>query len=389
MKILHISPSYFPAFQFGGPIQSVHLLNRELVKSGASVDVFTTNAGLDPKIYNASQWTDLQGVKVKYFSYFGYVHYNFSIPIFIALIKNVRYYDVLHITAVWNFPVWAACFACWWHKKPYIISPRGTIYPETIAIKSSLFKKLYYYFVAKKCLLRASAIHFTSVDEEEKVKNFLRLKVKSIVIPNGINLDEFKIETSPIQNYTWLQKPYILFLGRINHKKGLDILYKAFEEIVNQNPTVKLVIVGPDSDNYKLALDKLAEELHIATHLTYAGQLEGDAKIIAYKNALCFALTSYSENFGMSVVEALACGCPVVISDKVGIFPEIKNNNAGLVTSLDYLEVAKAINSLILNSRLRDELIHNGLKTVERLYSIEGVALKFIQLYKTLTTHVK
>jgi len=386
MKILHVSPSYFPAHQFGGPIQSVHLLNKALLKLGTEVDVFTTNAGLDNEIYNAVQWTDLEGVRVKYFSFFGYIHYNFSLSILFALLKEVRRYDLVHITSVWNFPVWAASFACWMHKKPYIISPRGTIYPETIAIKSSLFKTVYYALIAKKCLEKASAVHFTSLDEERKVKSHLKLNTQSAVIPNGIDLTEFEIVSKAKQHFEWMFKPYILFLGRINHKKGLDILFRAFSEINKQNSAIQLVVVGPNADNYKAVLDKLAAELHISQHIIYTGSLTGATKLAAYRNALCFALPSYSENFGMSVIEAMACSCPVVVSNKVGIFPEIEFYNAGLVTHLDYFEVAKAINTIIENSTTRNLIVKNGLLMVSKLYSVENVALKFNHLYKTLAT---
>ncbi|MFN0049067.1 MAG: glycosyltransferase [Cytophagales bacterium] len=382
MKILHVSPSYFPALQFGGPIQSVHLLNKTLVKNGVEVDVFTTNAGLDSRNFSAKKWAYLDGVRVKYYSFWGYIHYNFSVSILIALFRNIRKYDVVHITAVWNFPVWAASFACQWHKIPYIISPRGTIYPETIAIKSSTFKKIYYQFVAKNCLEKASCIHFTALDEEIKVKTYLKLKTNSVVIANGIDLADY-ITNNAIEN-TKTHKPYILFLGRINYKKGLDILYNAFAEIRGFGIDLQLVIVGPDSDNYKSTLDKLAKSLSISEHIIYKGQMEGEAKIDMYKNAFCFVLSSYSENFGMSVVEAMASGCPVVISDKVGIFEDVLANEAGVVTKTDYQEVAKAIMELQNNISLKNKITKNGLQMVEKLYSIQGISLTFIDLYETL-----
>ncbi len=385
MKILHVSPSYYPAFQFGGPIQSVQLLNAALVKNGIDVEVYTTNAGLDKTQYNAGKWTDIDGVKVKYFSFFGYVHYNFSVTVLIALFRNVKHYDLVHITAVWNFTVWAACLACWWHKKLYIISPRGTIYPETIAIKSSVFKKIYYRLIAKKCLEKAACLHFTSIDEEKKVMAYLKLSAPCFVVANGISLEEFKF--SPSNDSPVFSKPYLLFLGRINYKKGLDILYKAFAEFVKQHSGFQLIIAGPDTDNYKRELDKLASALDISEHIIYAGSLHSEAKVEVYKNAFCFVLPSYSENFGMSVVEAMACGCPVIISDKVGIYPEIIENKAGLVTSLDYKELAKRINDLCINNELREEIKKNGLDTVQKLYSIESVTKRFISVYQQLALH--
>lgn len=380
MKVLHVSPSYFPATQFGGPIQSVHLLNKQLAKNGIEVDVFTTNAGLDSGKFNARSWQNLDGVRVKYFSFIGYVHYNFSISLFISLLKFVKYYDVVHITAVWNFPVWAASFACWWHKKPYIISPRGTIYPETIAIKSATLKKMYYKLVAERCLKKASCLHFTAKDEEQSVKNYLSLNTPSVVIANGINLKEFEEPAGK----RIMDEPYLLFLGRINYKKGLDLLYKAFAQITNQFPTLKLVIAGPDNDGYKKELEILAHELNISHKIVYTGEVTGSEKVSLYKNAQAFVLSSYSENFGMSVVEALACGCPVAISDKVGIAEELLAHGAALVSSLEVFQIQKTIVEIIENEELRKSLAENGTKAVKSLYSIESVAEKFEGVYEKI-----
>lgn len=380
MKVLHVSPSYFPATQFGGPIQSVHLLNKQLAKNGIEVDVFTTNAGLDSGKFNARSWQNLDGVRVKYFSFIGYVHYNFSISLFISLLKFVKHYDVVHITAVWNFPVWAASFACWWHKKPYIISPRGTIYPETIAIKSTTVKKMYYKLVSERCLKKASCLHFTAKDEEQSVKNYLSLNTPSVVVANGINLKEFEEPAGK----RIMDEPYLLFLGRINYKKGLDLLYKAFAQITNQFPTLKLVIAGPDNDGYKKELEILAQELNIGHKIVYTGEVTGSEKVSLYKNAQAFVLSSYSENFGMSVVEALACGCPVAISDKVGIAEELLAHGAALVSSLEVFQIQKTIVEIIENEELRKLLAENGTKAVKSLYSIESVAEKFEGMYEKL-----
>lgn len=384
MKILHVSPSYFPAIQFGGPIQSVHLLNKTLVENEIVVDVFTTNAGLDKTEFRSKNWKIINGVRIKYFSYLGYIHYNFSLSLLFSLFRAVSQYDLVHITAVWNFPVLAASLACRWHKIPYIISPRGTIYPETIAIKSSNFKKIYYTLFAKTCLEGAAALHFTALDEEIKVKEYLHLDTLSAVIPNGIDVAEFERN---LENQTELvngNSPYILFLGRINYKKGLDILFRAFAEIKKANSGLKLAIVGPDSDGYKIDLDLLAKDLGVTSDIIYYGQLEGEAKLAMYQNAFCFVLPSYSENFGMSVVEAMASNCPVVISNKVGIFEDILENEAGLVTNTDHIEVANAVLRLLDDHSLKSKLQENGLHMVKKLYSIHSVAKRFITLYKTL-----
>ncbi|MCH7772129.1 MAG: hypothetical protein IIA49_14130, partial [Bacteroidetes bacterium] len=87
------------------------------------------------------------------------------------LLKNERNYDLVHITAVWNFPVLAGSIASLLYKKPFIISPRGTLYPETFNLKSKIKKVLYYHLVAKRCIYRASLLHFTSCYEKQNTND--------------------------------------------------------------------------------------------------------------------------------------------------------------------------------------------------------------------------
>jgi len=148
MKILHISPAYFPAHKYGGPILSVHLLNKELVKIGVDVEVFTTNAGLEnSNEIKLNRWNKFDDVKVKYFKYYGYEHYTFSPRLFIETLRKIRLYDLIHITAVWNFPTFAASLASTMNKIPFVISPRGTIYKETFEIKSTQ-KKIFIFSIS-------------------------------------------------------------------------------------------------------------------------------------------------------------------------------------------------------------------------------------------------
>src|SRR5208337_2940164 len=236
MRVLHIVPSYIPAYRYGGPIQSVHLLNKRLSEIGVAIDVYTTNAGLENRNdILINRWVDLDGTRVKYFNYYGYEHYTFSPRLFFESLKEADSYDLVHITAVWNFPVLAGSIASLLRKKPYVISTRGAIYEKAVNLKSKNKKLLYYHLAAQHYLKRASALHFTTKDEREKVLSYLKLDNKSVVIPNGIDLSLYhSLPPEGIfrEKYPLLKdKKYILFLGRITPIKGLDILINAFKEI--------------------------------------------------------------------------------------------------------------------------------------------------------------
>jgi glycosyltransferase involved in cell wall biosynthesis len=386
LKVLHVTPFYHPAIQFGGPIQSVHLLNKTLKKQGVEVDVFTTNAGLEKqKEFNPQSWRVIDGVNVKYFPYYGYINYSFSPELFISLNKIVKNYNVVHITAVWNFTVAATAYVCRQAGVPYIISPRGTIYPEAIAIKSSFIKRSYLKLISYKDLNGATAIHYTSLDEKQKVESSLHLSAPGIIVPNGIDLSDYADLSRPKnfgKYYPELRgKKYILFLSRINKKKGLDILVEAFAQISASYPELTLVIAGPDNEEYGTHVKEALTKKGVIQNTFFTGLISGEVKLAAYRDAEIFILPSYSENFGMSIVEAMACGTPVIISDQVGIAQDIDQQKAGVVTTTKVESVAKAMNHLLDNKEERKCIGEKGLKMVREYYNIEAVSKEFIKEY--------
>lgn len=388
MKLLHISPSYYPAFRFGGPIQSVHSLNITLVQKNIQVDVLTTTAGNSKDSMNAwlhdcmnpDGWCHFDGIRVKYLSFVGYEHYNFSLQMVKEIWNFIDDYDLVHITAVWNFPVLAGALISLIKKKPYIISPRGTIYKETIHLKSTLFKKLYFNLFAKHYLNKAAAIHFTTEDEKEKVIAYLKIKASSFVIPNGIDLN--RIEHSAERKANLINKKYILILGRIDRKKGFDLLLPAFAKVIKEHNDLFLIIAGNTAVPYNHAIMQLIQQFEISERVVFTGEVTGDEKWALYKNALMFVLPSYSENFGMSVVEAMTCGCPVVISDKVGIYKEVADNNAGIIVETTIKSIEEGILKLLTDENLRNTIAANGKAMVEKYYNINKVAEQMIDVYE-------
>ena len=394
MNILHITPSYYPAFKYGGPIQSVHLLNKTLVKKGIKVEVLTTNAGLEEnKDIDINKWIFIDGVKVKYLKYYGYEHYTFSPSLCLEALKIVKNYDIVHITAVWNFPVLAGSMVSYICKKPYIISPRGSIYEKTVNIKSKNKKQLYYNLVAKHYLKRANAIHFTSEDEQGEILRFLGLRNFSFVVPNGIDLSEFKEFPDRGQfkkKYPVLRdKQYVLFLSRISKKKGLDILVESLKSLADEYNDLYLVIAGPDNEGYGKEVKKWLNDYGLVDRVIFTGMLTGKEKLQAFVDADVFVLSSYSENFGMAVVEAMACGTPVVISNKVGIFNEIEQNKAGIIVDTNPESLYKGIKELLDDEHLRNRIAENGKRMVHEYYDIDKVADMMIRAYEGILKNAK
>lgn len=390
MKIAHISPSYYPAFRYGGPTQSVHLLNAALVRKGIDVSVYTTTAGLESTADTpVGRWTSIDGVKVIYFNYYGYEHYTFSPELFRSLLKDAHTYDLFHITAVWNFPVFAASMSALIKKKPYLISTRGVLCEEALQLRSRFKKLILYNMLAKHYLNRASGLHFTSEDEKEKVPPYLGLTAPAYIVPNGIDITEFT--TLPQRGIFTAKYPklkdkrFILFLGRINKVKGLDILIDAFAML--QDKDLFLVLAGPDNEGYgKILRDKL-QNLGLLDKVIMPGSLKGEDKLSAYVDAAVFVLPSYSESFGMSVVEAMACGTPCVVSDKVGIHTEIARHNAGKIVSTTSQSIYNGIDEVLRDTNLAKALASNGKALVKEQWDVAEAANKMINIYNILIGH--
>lgn len=395
MKLLHVIPGYYPtAIEAGGPIESVYLLNKALVKKGISVDVVTAREisykGSDAPF---NQWVNLEDVQVKYFPYYFYIHYTFAPEMFFYLLKQVGQYDLVHVTSLWNFPALAGSFASKISKKPFVLSPRGVLYEETIKMKSNLFKRLYFSSIARNYFYRANAIHFTTEHERDNLASFIAPPSNSFVVPNGIDLEQYTSlpnkETFTNKYPVLRSKKYLLFLGRIARKKGLDILIDAYKEISKSDDAIYLVIAGPDREGYKNEIDILLKKSGILDKVIFTGMLRGNDKFAAFVGAEAFVLPSYSENFGMAVVEAMACGTPVIISNEVGISSELLKNKAGLITKLDPKDLYLAINNLIGDKTVKLQLVDNAKQLVKRKYDINVVADMMINEYKKILENTK
>jgi glycosyltransferase involved in cell wall biosynthesis len=386
MKILHVIPTLDE--RSGGPAAAIWNLSFGLARHGQEVTIYTTDggnrAGLNILSRNPMQ---IKGVKVVYFPsrYLG--RFNFSFPLFSALRRDIPGFDVVHIHALFRFPASAAAYLCRKLNKPYIIRTIGQLDPYLLR-RHFISKSLYLRFFDLKNLKMAKLIHVTSEAEAEWLRQ-LCPGARTATIPLGLSADDFNYLPaygSFRLKYPGLKdKKIILFLGRISFKKGLDILIKAFSILVKDRSDVCLVIAGPDDEGYGAGLKVILEKLNIADRAIFTGLLLGNDKLSAFRDSDVFVLPSYSENFGMVVIEAMACGTPVVISDKVGIHREINENKAGVVVECNETSLYEGINSVLNDTGLAQELSFNAKRMIKDYYDIDKVADKLIGLYKEIS----
>ena len=360
MRILHVVPTYFPARRYGGPIVSVHGLCKALVARGHDVHVFTTNvdgdATLDVPVGTA---VDVDGVSVRYFPS-PQPRLYWSPAMRRALARGTGTFDVVHTHAIYLWPGVAAARAARAARVPYVISPRGMLVPELIARKSRIPKTLWLRLFERRAFARASAIHFTSsLELEDAVRVGLPLP-SPVIIPNGVDL--LSRPDVPRDERT------LLFLGRVNWKKGLDRVIEALPRL-----GARLLVAGNDEEGLTPHLRELAARA--GANVEFLGPVYGAAKDELLARATLFALLSESENFGNAVLEALAMETPVVLSPNVGLAEDVVRADAGVI-GLDAVPA-------LLDDRARREMMgRNGRALVESRFAWARVAGEMEEAYR-------
>lgn len=390
MKVLHLVSFYTPAFLGGGPIFSIHNLNKWLVKKGVQVTVFTTNldgasGNLDVPL---SQPVSIDGVVVWYFPVVFFRKFEYSRVFHKKLAEAVSQFDLIHIDSIFRATSTLGGYYARKCKKPHLISPRGSLMKKPLKKKSSLKKKIYLALVEKRNLARAGVIHFTTEREKGEYEALGLPARKAVVIPNGLDPADLNQETPAnfFRNKFGIDKSkkIILFLSRISWKKGLDTLISACADVFEDFPDALLVIVGSDDEGYQKKVEDIINKNGVKSSVIFAGLLLGKDKIAVLRESDVFVLPSYSENFGMAVIEAMYFGLPVVVTPEVGIAKKIEEADAGLVVKKETKAVTEAIKKIISNKDLAEEIGKRGRELVEREFLMPSIAEKWLQEYRSI-----
>jgi glycosyltransferase involved in cell wall biosynthesis len=336
VRILHVVPSYLPAVRYGGPIHAVHGLCRALARAGHEVSVLTTNVdGPGESPVPLDQRVVLDGVGVRYFPSRLLRRLYVSPPMARALPQAIAAADVVHVHSAFLWPPLAAARAARAAGVPYVHSPRGMLVRELIARRSFLVKRAWIALFERRTVAEAAAVHCTSELERQELLALGFAPRATIVVPNGVDLPE----PAPAA----VRSDTILYLGRINWKKGLDRLVEAMREV----PRGQLVIAGNDEEDLAPRLGALAAARGLADRVALPGHVEGAAKRELLRTAAVLVLPSLSENFGNAVLEAMAHGCPVVVTPGVGLADAVRASGAGLVAEPDPPALARAIRAYV------------------------------------------
>ncbi len=388
MRILHVIPSVAP--RYGGPSRAILEMCTALRSEGVDLLVATTDADGNgrlpvecgkhvlfqeiPSIFFPRQWSEA---------------FKFSYPLARWLETNVSQFDVVHIHAVFSHACLAAARASQRHKVPYIVRPLGTLDPWSLRQKP-LRKQIFWRLGVKAMLKRAAAIHYTTAEERRLAENSLGLE-NGVVIGLGVDaaLQQKgpKIELFRQKFPTIGSNQYVLVMSRIHPKKGLELLLQSFVGLTQERQfqAWHLVIAGDGEPGYVANLKQMARKNGAGNRVLFPGWLEGAEKASALQCAELLALTSYQENFGICLVESMACGVPVLVSKGVNLYREIELARAGWVTPMDCEDLKESLRSAMADSQERRRRGQAGRELVKLRFTWPAIARELVSLYRETT----
>lgn len=379
MNLLRLISSLDP--RGGGPIEGARRIDTQLSRLGHRLEVACLDAP-------GQSWQS---------DYPATVHalgpaklgYRYSPALVPWLHANHRRFDAVIVDGLWQYPGLAAWRALAGTDTPYFVFTHGMLDPwfkRTYPLKH-LKKWLYWPWAEYRVLRDARAVLFTCEEERRLAReSFWLYKANEIVTAYGTDSppddDDSQLANGFFAAYPETHgKRLFLYLSRIHEKKGCDLLIDAFAQVAATDPSLHLVMAGPDQTGWAATLKQQAQRLGIADRITWTGMLQGDAKWGAFHAAEVFCLPSHQENFGIVVAEALGCGKPVLISDKVNIWREIAADGAGIVRPDSVEGTVDALRTwLALTPEEQDRMRDSGRRCFENRYRIERVATNLVDI---------
>jgi len=372
MRILNVTETYAPFFEFGGPPVKVRALSEGLVRQGHQVNVLTADWGLEKKLQPLSDeesqsagwdrspfgWRHTEnGVQSIYVpSWFRYRAVSWNPAVKRYCRARLQNFDIIHIFGIYDILGPAVASVARARHIPYVIEPIGMYVP---IVRSVLLKRMYHFALGNSLFAGASAIVATSDQEVQELAAAGIPREKIVLRRNGVAVPFawperglFRASLNIPQNVR-----LVLFLGRISEKKSPDLLLEAFARLPQQfdERPLLLVFAGPSESGLQRSLQAQAVRLGISARVKFFGALYDENKWAAYRDADVFVLPSQNENFGNTAAESIAAGTPVIVTEQCGIAPLLKDI-AGLVVPHDVAALSSAIQTLLTDAQLHTRL---------------------------------
>ncbi len=370
MRILNVTQSYAPFFEFGGPPAKVRALAEGIAKRGHEVTVLTADWGLEDRLGSLpneapaepspfGQRRRINEVTAVYLAnWFRYRALSWNPALGRYLRARLQEFDMVHIFGLYDLLGPRVAAECRKRKIPYAVEPIGMFVP---IVRNLWLKRMYHRYWGREMFAGADAIIATAEQERDELIAGGLAAEKIVLRRNGVEAPVAFPERGLFRQDLKIPQGarLVLFLGRLSQKKSPDLLLKAFAGLGSPWATggsaLHLAFVGPDESGMKARLQQMATQLGVFERVHFSTALEGEAKWSAYRDADIFVLPSQNENFGNTAAEAVAAGTPVIVTDQCGIAPLLKDV-AGLVVKHDEAELRQALSDLLQDERLREQL---------------------------------
>jgi glycosyltransferase involved in cell wall biosynthesis len=295
-------------------------------------------------------------------------------------------FDLIHVHTLYSFVSATAARAARQAQVPYVMSPCGSLDPYTHARKGRVRKDLFQALYHRTDLARAATVHFLSERERELASGF-EIAAPQVVVKLGLSADKYSLQRSGAFARWYpelVNARVIMYLGRISYTKGLDLLVRAFSQIAQRFGDAHLVLAGPDFERFGGVLAGMLRDCGLTNRVTFSGLLSEADKIAALADADVLVLSSYTEAFGIALLEGMASGLPVVVTDRAALAPIVRDAGAGLVVPADDNSLAEALSRLLEDADLRRVLGRRGRRLVETRFSWNESARAFARLYEAV-----
>jgi glycosyltransferase involved in cell wall biosynthesis len=394
MRILNVTQSYAPFFEFGGPPAKVKALAEGMARRGHQVSVLTADWGLESHLKASPNEPAAESspfgrrrvvnevTSIYLPTWLRYRAASWNPALGRYLRARLADFEIVHIFGLYDFLGPRVAQECRARRIPYLVEPIGMFVP---IVRNLWLKRQYHRFFGRELLNGASAIVVTSDQERDELLASGVPREKVVLRRNGVEIPE---QLPPRGSFrATLRIPsadrLVLFLGRLSQKKSPELLLKAFAGLDRAAGT-RLVFVGPDESGMRPRLEQLAADFALTDRVHFCSALSGKAKWEAYVDADIFVLPSQNENFGNTAAEAVVAGTPVIVTESCGIAP-LLDGTAGVVVRHDQGDLKNALEKLLTDNALFEKLQAGCAAAVAKL-AWDGPLAQMESIYSALAT---